>query len=181
MKVGYVRVSSADQNPARQLVGVDVERTFTDAASGRDQDRPQLEALLGFVRDGDHVYVHSLDRLARNLADLRALVERVNGKGVAVTFITEQLTFTGQDSPMANLLLNVMGAFAEFERALIRERQAEGIAAAKARGVYKGRPPALTPTQSEQIRRRVAAGASKAGLAREYRVSRDTIYRVLRV
>src|SRR5450756_1575033 len=151
MRVGYVRVSSLEQNTARQLEGVEVERTFTDRASGKDTARPKLAEMLAFVREGDTVLVHSMDRLARNLEDLRALVRTLTGKGVRVAFVTEGLTFTGEDSPMSTLLLSVMGAFAEFERALIRERQTEGIAAAKARGVYRGRKPALTPVQVADV------------------------------
>lgn len=126
-RVGYARVSSLDQNADRQLGGVAVDRTFTDKASGKDAARPQLEQLRVYVREGDTVVVHSMDRLARNLDDLRRLVQEFTQKRVRVEFIKEQLIFTGEDSPMATLLLSVMGAFAEFERALIRERQREGI------------------------------------------------------
>ena len=115
-----------DQNTVRQLDGIDVERTFTDKASGKDTARPQLDELLAFVRDGDTVIVHSMDRLARNLDDLRRLVRTLTGKGVRVEFVKESLTFTGEDSPMATLLLSVMGAFAEFERALILRTPARG-------------------------------------------------------
>jgi DNA invertase Pin-like site-specific DNA recombinase len=174
-------VSSLDQNPARQLEGIDdLDRVFTDRASGRDVARPQLEALVGFVRDGDTVVVHSLDRLARNLDDLRRLVSDLTGRGVSVCFVHEQLTFTGEDSPMANLLLSVMGAFAEFERALIRERQREGITLAKARGAYRGRKRSLTAEQIERLATRAAAGEPKALLAREFAVSRETVYQYLR-
>lgn len=161
-RVGYIRVSSLDQATDRQLDGVQLDRTFTDRASGKDIARPQLEAMLSFVRDGDTVIAHSMDRLARNLDDLRALVRTLTGKGVRFEFVKEQLTFTGEDSPMANLLLSVMGAFAEFERALIRERQREGIALAKTRGAYRGRKQSLTPAQADELRARVAAGESKA-------------------
>ena len=130
MRVGYIRVSSVDQNTVRQLDGIAVERTFTDKASGKDTTRPALDEMLAFVRDGDTVIVHSMDRLARNLDDLRRVVRSLTGKGVRVDFVKESLAFTGDDSPMATLLLSVMGAFAEFERALILERQREGIAAA---------------------------------------------------
>lgn len=147
MRVGYIRVSSVDQNTVRQLDGVGVDRVFTDRASGKDTARPKLEEMLAFVRDGDTVLVHSMDRLARNLDDLRRVVRTLTGKGVRVEFVKENLTFTGEDSPMATLLLSVMGAFAEFERALILERQREGITAAKQRGVYTGRTPALTPNR----------------------------------
>jgi DNA invertase Pin-like site-specific DNA recombinase len=107
-------VSSLDQGVDRQLDGITVERTFTDTVSGKDTDRPQLEAMLGFVRGGDTVIVHSMDRLARNLEDLRRIVRELTTKGVRVQFLTEQLTFTGDDTAMATLLLSVMGAFAEF-------------------------------------------------------------------
>src|SRR5450756_575399 len=119
-QVGYTRVSSQDQSPVRQLDGVPVDRTFTDSASGRSTTRPLLVALLAFVRDVVTVVVHSMDRLARNLDDLRALVRTLTGRGVRVQFVKEQLTFTGEDTVMATLLLSVMGAFAEFERSLIR-------------------------------------------------------------
>lgn len=120
-----------------------------------------------------------MDRLARNLDDLRQLVKSLTNKGVQVEFIKEHLTFTGDDSPMSNLLLSVMGAFAEFERELIRERQREGIAQAKKKGVYKGRGRALSPAQAAQLREAIAAGESKAALAREFGISRQTIYRYL--
>ena len=176
MRVGYIRVSTVDQNTVRQLDGVEVERTFTDKASGKDIFRPKLDEMLAFVRDGDTVIVHSMDRLARNLDDLRRLVRTLTGKGVRVEFVKENLTFTGEDSPMASLLLSVMGAFAEFERALIHERQREGIALAKQRGAYKGRKKALSAAAVMQLRTRIAAGISKAKVAREFGISRQTLY-----
>ena len=178
-RVGYIRVSSAGQNPARQLDGVGVDRVFTNIVSGKSADRPQLAAMLAYVRDGDTVIVHSMDRLARNLDDLRRLVRELTGRGVAVQFVAEQLTFTAEDAPMATLLLSALGAFAEFERALIRERQLEGIALARARGAYTGRKPSLTPSQAEALRARVAAGEAKAALAREFGISRQTLYSYL--
>lgn len=177
MRVGYVRVSTVDQNTIRQLDGIEVERVFADKASGKHTARPKLDKLIAFVRHGDVVLVHSMDRLARNLDDLRRLVRTLT---VQVEFVKEHLTFTGVDSPTATLLLSVMGAFAEFERALILERQREGIAAARQRGVYTGRKPALTPEQATRIRERVAAGERKADLAREYGISRETVYSYLR-
>lgn len=147
-RIGYVRVSSFDQNPERQLEQTQVSKVFTDKASGKDTQRPQLEALLSFVREGDTVVVHSMDRLARNLDDLRRLVQKLTQRGVRIEFLKEGLVFTGEDSPMANLMLSVMGAFAEFERALIRERQREGIALAKQRGAYRGRKKALSDEQA---------------------------------
>jgi DNA invertase Pin-like site-specific DNA recombinase len=179
-RIGYVRVSSFDQNPERQLEQVAVDRVFTDTASGKDTRRPELERMLAFVREGDTVVVHSMDRLARNLDDLRRLVQELTRRGVRIAFVKEGLTFTGEDSPMANLLLSVMGAFAEFERALIRERQREGIALAKQRGAYKGRKRALSPERVAELRQRIAAGETKATLARAYGISRETLYQALR-
>jgi len=180
-RIGYVRVSSLDQNPDRQLEQIPVDRTFTDKASGKDVARPQLDTLLRFAREGDTVVVHSMDRLARNLDDLRRLVQLLTGRGIRVEFVKEQLTFTGEDSPMATLLLSVMGAFAEFERALIRERQREGIALAKQRGVYRGRKKALSDEAATELHRRVAAGEKKAQVAREFGISRETLYQYLRI
>ena len=119
------------------------------------------------MRQGDTVIVHSMDRLARNLEDLRAVVRTLTAKGVQVEFRKEGLVFTGEDSPMATLMLSVMGAFAEFERSLIRERQREGIALAKQRGAYRGRRRTLSPEQVQELAQRAAAGASKTALARE--------------
>lgn len=178
--VGYIRVSSVDQHTDRQLDGEHLNRTFTDKLSGKDTDRPELDAMIAYVREGDTVVVHSMDRLARNLDDLRRLVRELTGKGVRVTFAKESLTFTGEDSPMATLLLSVMGAFAEFERALIRERQREGIALAKSRGVYRGRRPALTPSQASDLRQRVSQGEPISALARQFGISRQTVYSHLR-
>ncbi|GEP28254.1 recombinase family protein [Cryobacterium levicorallinum] len=179
-RVSYVRVSSQDQSTVRQLAGVEVDRTFEDKASGKDQNRPQLEELIKFVRDGDTVLVHSMDRLARNLDDLRSIVRRLTEKKVQVQFVKEQLTFTGEDNAMSQLLLSVMGAFAEFERSLIRERQREGIALAKKRGIYRGRAPSLDAPRAVELREKAAAGVSKAELARQFGVSRETVYAYLR-
>lgn len=176
-RVGYIRVSSVGQNTDRQLDGVELECTFTDRASGKDTRRPQLEAMMKHVRAGDIVICHSMDRLARNVSDLRKTVETLTKRGIAVQFVKESLTFTGEDSPMANLLLNLLGSVAEFERSLIKERQREGIALAKAKGdVYKGRKPKLTSEQVTELHRRVAAGEKRAVLAREFNISRETLY-----
>jgi DNA invertase Pin-like site-specific DNA recombinase len=179
-RIGYVRVSTVDQNELRQLEGRVLDRVFTDKASGRDTARPQLTELLRFVRDGDTAVVHSMDRLARNLDDLRSLVQSLTRRGVSVEFLKEQLTFTGEDSPMANLMLSVMGAFAEFERSLIRERQREGIALAKQRGAYKGRKKNLTPERAAELVQRAGSGIPKVVLARDYGISRETVYQDLR-
>jgi len=180
-RIGYIRVSTVDQNTARQLDGVQVDRTFTDKASGKNTLRPELERMLDFAREGDTIVVHSMDRLARNLDDLRRIVRQLTSKGVRVEFVKESLTFTGEDNPMSTLLLSMMGAFAEFERSLILERQREGIAQAKARGAYTGRKHALTGIQAQELRSRIQAGEKKAELAREYGISRETVYQYLKL
>jgi DNA invertase Pin-like site-specific DNA recombinase len=133
--IGYKRVSSIDQNEARQLEGVELDKIFIDKASGKDNNRPQLQAMIEYVREGDTILVHSLDRIGRNLAHIKKLIEDINAKDIKIVFIKENLTFSSKDnSPMSELMLNMLGSFAQFERDMIRERQREGIALAKARG-----------------------------------------------
>lgn len=177
--IGYIRVSSVDQNTDRQLTGIDLKKVFTDKCSGKNVDRPRLRELLEWVRDGDTIHVHSIDRLARNLKDLQVLVETIIGKGVALIFHKEKLTFTGDDSPMQKLTLQLMGAFAEFERSLIRERQREGIAAAKASGKQIGAKPKLSKAKIKEIKERIELGEGKVALAREFGISRQTLYNYL--
>lgn len=178
-RIGYVRVSSIDQNTARQLDGVPVHKVFTDRASGKDTNRPALKAAMEYMRDGDVFVCHSMDRAARSLSDLLRLVEDLNNRGVVVEFVKEHLTFTGDDSPMSRLMLQIMGAVAEFERAMIKDRQMEGIQKAKQAGKYRGRQSTMTAAQIQAIRDRAAAGDKKAALAREFGVTRQTIYNVL--
>lgn len=179
--IGYVRVSTLDQNTERQLEGLKLDKVFTDKASGKDANRPQLKAALDYLRDGDKLVVHSLDRLARNLDDLRKIVSTLTAHGVVVEFVKEGLTFTAEDNAMSKLLLSVMGAFAEFERSLLHERQREGIAIAKKNGKYKGRKPKLDGKRIMELRKRAKAGEKKAALAREFGVSRETLYKYLEV
>lgn len=179
-KIGYVRVSSFDQNPERQLEGLDLDRKFIDKASGKSTERPKLEDMMDYVREGDTLIVHSMDRLARNLDDLRSIVFKLTRKKVAVQFLKENLTFTGEDSPMSNLLLSMMGAFAEFERSLIRERQLEGISIAKKKGLYAGRKSVLSEEKMEEIDQLIEAGQKKSEIARQVKISRETLYRYLR-
>lgn len=179
-RIGYVRVSTYEQNPERQLEQLQLDRLFVDHASGKDMNRPELDALLAFAREGDVVVVHSMDRLARNLDDLRKLVFQLTRKGIQIEFVKEHLTFTGDDSPMANLLLSVMGAFAEFERALIKERQKEGIAIAKKKGIYKGRKRIVTPELVSEMIIRIKQGEKKSDVARAFGISRETLYQYLR-
>ncbi|CAK9254216.1 unnamed protein product [Sphagnum jensenii] len=179
--IGYVRVSTFDQNPERQLEGVPVDRLFTDQASGKDLKRPAFEELMAYVREGDQVIIHSMDRLARNLDHLRQVVNRLTTQGISVRFLKENLTFTGQDSPMANLMLSVMGAMAEFERSLIRERQREGVQIAKAKGLYTGRKKSLSQEQLSELQKRIAEGEKKASLARHFNISRETLYQYVKL
>lgn len=180
-RVGYIRVSSVDQNTARQLDGLDLDKVFEDKVSAKDTNRPKLKACLAHLRDGDTLIVHSMDRLARNLMDLRAIVDDLTARGVAVQFVKESLTFTRDASSMSKLLLNVMGAFAEFERELIRERQRDGIAVARKAGKFaKDRAKKLTPGQVQEIQAMVAAGTKKARIADAYGISRETLYVYLR-
>lgn len=183
--VGYVRVSSLDQNTNRQdeqLQGLNLDEVYTDYASGKDMDRPQLQAALKHCRKGDTLVVSSMDRLARNLDDLRRIVSDLTQRGVAVQFIKENMTFTAEENPMSKLMLSIMGAFAEFERSLIRERQREGIAIAKVAGKFKGRKPTLSESTVQELIAKDKANNHKnrAGLAREYNISRETLYQYIK-
>lgn len=178
-QIGYVRVSSIGQNTDRQLDGLVLDKVFVDRKSGKDTQRPGFEACMQFLREGDTLMVHSLDRLARNLVDLRNTVQLLTGRGIKIQFLKESLVFGGDDSPMSVLLLSVLGAFAEFERALIRERQLEGIAIAKAKGKYKGRKRALTDSQLVEVRQRIAAGEKKTRIAKDLGVCRQTLHEYL--
>jgi DNA invertase Pin-like site-specific DNA recombinase len=157
-----------------------LDRIFEEKASGKDANRPELQAMLAYVRQGDTVCVHSMDRLARNLSDLLSLVNGLTGRGVKVRFEKENLVFSGQDDPMSQLMLAMMGAFSEFERSIIKTRQHEGITLAKKRGAYKGRKPSLNQVQTKQLQARAQAGEKKAVLAREFGISRETLYSYLR-
>jgi DNA invertase Pin-like site-specific DNA recombinase len=176
-QVGYVRVSSVDQNTDRQLDGIALDKMFVDKVSGATTDRPQLLAMLDYVREGDCIVVHSIDRLARSLADLLSLVQELNAKGVHVQFRKENLLFTGDDNPTQHLMLSMMGAVAQFERSMIKERQREGIAKAKTKGVYKGR---VKTVDDEAIRAEIAAGSSFRKTAEKLNVSLSTVQRAMR-
>lgn len=179
--VAYVRVSSVDQNTDRQTFdGVQVDKTFTDRCSGGTRNRPALCEMLDYVREGDTIVCHSIDRLARDLQDLMHLVQTLTGRGVGLHFMKEGLSFTGDASPMQTMILQVAGAFAQFERALIRERQKEGQIAARARGKIPGRKKSLSPEQVTELHARVAAHEPKAQIARDLGISRETLYSYLK-
>lgn len=177
--VGYVRVSTLIQNTARQLDGIKLDKVFEDKASGKNTDRPQLTACLAHLRGEDTLHVHSMDRLSRNLEDLRRIVKDLTRRGVAVRFLKEGLIFNGDDSPMSNLLLSMLGAVAEFERSIILERQREGVAIAKEQGKYKGRKPSLSAERIQELLSRIAKGDKKTVLAKEFGISRETVYSYL--
>lgn len=174
MKVGYRRVSTIDQNLERQDLG-EVERVFEEKVSGKNTDRAALQEMIAFVREGDEVIVFSIDRLARDLRDLQSIIQMLNDKGVTITFLSERLTFTGDtDDAFSRLQLQLMGAFAEFERNIIRKRQAEGIAKAKARGVYQGRKKTVDEAKIIDLKRQ---GKRVSEIAAALGVSRMTVYR----
>lgn len=176
--IGYVRVSSVDQNTARQLDGIILDEVFTDKVSGATTDRPELQAMLRHVRKGDTLHVHSIDRLARSLEDLLSLVKELIDRGVTVHFHKEQLLFTGEANPMQELMLSLLGSVAQFERSMIKERQREGIEKAKAAGVYTGR---VKTIDDEAIREAMnAPGASYRKVAKALNVSLSTVQRAVK-
>lgn len=176
--VGYARVSATDQNLARQRTALaDVDRLFEEQQSGKSRERPVLAEALAYVRAGDVFRVKSPDRLARSAVDLLTIMDELNDKGVAVEFVDAPALNT--DTPQGRFMLTILAAVAEFERGVIRERQAEGIAEAKKRGVYKGRARSLTPEQVAEAQQQVAGGVPKARVARDFGVSRQTLYDAL--
>jgi len=182
-QIGYIRVSSATQNLDRQLDGITLDVLYEEKISGKDRNRPELENMLKAVTTGDNVHVHSMDRLARDMVDLCNLVSEITRKGAAIIFHKENLTFAGAKAdPMSELMLGILGSVAQFERAIIRERQAEGIAKAKERGVYAkhGRKAEITQATIEELKSRVAAGEPKARVAKDLGISRDSLYRLLK-
>ncbi|MCQ9342090.1 recombinase family protein [Corynebacterium phoceense] len=181
-KIGYARVSSKDQNLERQTAALKKEkvfRIFTDTASGSSTHRPGLDGALNYLRPGDQLIVTSMDRLARSLIDLHRLVGDLTARDVSVKFIKEGQTYSLNSTPLAKLMLGLLGSVAEFARAIIRERQAEGIARAKERGVYKGRAKVLTDEQLAQAREWVGEGVPKAEVARRLGIGRTTLYSYL--
>ena len=176
MRVGYRRVSTGEQSLDRQeLDGCD--RVFEERISAGSRERPQLQELLAFVRKGDEVVVWSIDRLARDLVDLESLVSELVSKGVSVSFLSERLIFSADaEDPFSRLQLQLMGAFAQFERSIIRRRQREGIEKAKARGVYKGRKPSI---DAQRVRELKAEGLGASEIAKQLGIGRASVYRLL--
>lgn len=177
--VGYIRVSSNGQNTDRQLTGIELDKKFTDIFTGSVKDRKNLIACLDYLREGDTLVVDSIDRLARNLRDLQDIIHSLLKKGVSVRFVKENLFFTVSVDPMANLMLHMMGAFAEFENSLIRSRQREGIDAAKKAGRPLGRPPAFNDSHKETARKMKEEGISIRQIAFKMKISRASVYKLL--
>ena len=195
-RIGYIRTSTIDQNTARQLDGVPLDKIFEDKLSGKDRNRPQLKLCLEFLREGDTLIIHSLDRLGRNVRDLLDIVGELTAKGITVSFLHPSLSFSGDDSPVNKLLFLLLAGFAEMERALILERIREGVALAKRCEVckktraehsgqshpftnkYRGRAPAIRQGNGklEQLEKLAAEGAKVAEMARAAGVSRQTVY-----
>lgn len=181
-KIGYVRLSTVEQNTARQLVGITLDRVFEEKVSAKNiGNRPVLGEMLGFIRDGDDLYVHSMARLARNLKDLLTLVTTITDKGVTLHFVKENVTFEAKAkaTPFNKLLLGLLGSVAEFERELILERQREGIAQAKARGAYKGRKP-IAPEKIEKAKELLAQGMTRTEAAKTVGMGRTTLFLYLK-
>jgi DNA invertase Pin-like site-specific DNA recombinase len=178
-RIGYIRVSTVDQNPDRQLLDLQLDKKFIDHASASCRNRPQLKTMLEFIREDDIVFVHSMDRLARNVVDLRKIVDEIVGKKVEIHFIKENLIFNCSKNSMSNLLLNVMGAMAEFELEFIRERIREGVALAKAKGKYKGRTKKLNAEKIDLLKQEMKTRNSKSQIARNLKISRRTLYNYL--
>jgi DNA invertase Pin-like site-specific DNA recombinase len=178
----YRRVSSSDQNTDRQLPDMKCDREFSDSLSGKNMERPELQAMLGMIRAGDVIHVHSLDRLGRSVIDLLGIVERTVNTGATIKFHHENLTFEPKNgNPMNDLMLVVMGAFSEFERKCIKNRQAEGIAVAKANGVYKGKRSRFTDAQFDQIKSEFKTSKNKVELATRWGITRSYLYKLAKV
>ncbi len=183
--IGYIRVSTESQNTARQLENVSLDKVFEDKISSSKPHRPALADCLSYLREGDTLHVHSIDRLARNLVELQTIVQELTKRGIIVIFHSENISFGNNSSgnklmAMQELLFQILGAFAQFERNLIRERQQEGIERAKKEGRHLGRPRKLSPKDKEKIRKQHEDGTSPTKLAEEYSVNVSTVYNVLK-
>ncbi len=182
-KIGYKRVSTTEQKTDRQLESLQLDKVFEEKISGKDTKRPQLEAMLDHIREGDHVYIHELSRLGRSMIDLYRLVEKILQKGVIITFLKEKITYApGQVAdPMQEAMFGMLATFSQFERSLIKQRQREGIEAAKKAGKHLGRPAKLTDQKKADIIKKHQGGLNPSQLSKEYGVSRGTIYNIVKI
>ncbi|WP_018982367.1 recombinase family protein [Salinimonas chungwhensis] len=171
--IGYIRVSTVEQNTARQLEGIALDKVYTDKCSGKDRNRPQLQIMLEHLRTGDTVHVHDISRMARNVGDLLELVESFKAKGVALKFYKENMTFTPDtNDAMQDLMLTMLGGIYQFERSMMLERQREGIAIAKKEGKYKGRPQSVDRSRIAELLR---DGMSIRKIAGQLKISPSTV------
>ncbi len=178
-RIGYIRISTLDQAAQKQLDGITLNQIFTENSSAKDANRPELQEMIRFVKKGDTIVIDSMDRLAKTLDDLRSFVKIILSKGVSVEFVKEKLLFTIDDLPTANLMMSVMGAFIEFERAVVKECQREDIVLAKNRGAYKGRKRELSAETVAIIKKSIEEGKMKSEVAKAFGISRETLYRYL--
>lgn len=176
MEIGYIRVSTVEQNTARQLDGLALDKVYTDKCSGKDTNRPELKVMLEHLREGDTVHVHDISRMARNVGNLLDLVESLRNRGVTLKFHKENMTFTpDKNDPMQELMLTMLGGIYQFERSMILERQREGIAIAKAEGKYKGRPKSI---DRERVKQMLDDGISIRKIATQLNISPSTVQAV---
>lgn len=180
MKIGYVRVSTVEQNEARQVEALNklgVEKIYIEKKSGKNLDRPVLQEMLDFIREGDTVYVHDLSRISRSLTDLLNLVELLHKKRVHLVSEKESVN---TETPTGRLFLSIVGAINEFERTNLLERQREGIEIAKREGKYKGRKPRQLDNVAELYAMWQSGEKSKVQIARDYRISRPSLDRLFK-
>lgn len=176
--IGYVRVSTVKQNTDRQLDDINLDKIFEDKMTGMSLDRPELKKCLDYVRPGDTLHVHSIDRLARNLRALEELIDSFMVKDVKVVFHKENLTFSGDSDPISKLTLQMMGAYAEFERSMTKSRIKEGMLAAKAKGRRIGRP-SIDYSLKDEILKKRSDGKSVSQIAKDLDLSRTSIYKII--
>lgn len=182
MNLAYVRVSTVEQNEARQVEALkehNIDKWYTDKASAKDTNRPMLEKLLEFAREGDKIFIHSIDRLARNTLDLLSIVEGLADKGVELISLKDNIDF---NSDTGKFMLTILGAVAELERKILRERQKEGVLIAKKEGKFKGRQPKKLNEKkfSDLLEQVNSSYITKVEMAEKLEISRSTLYRRLR-
>lgn len=176
MDVGYIRVSSVDQNDSRQLDGLELDKIYREKVSGRGREREQLIQCMDYLREGDTLFVHSIDRLARNQRDLQNIVHELVEKGVSIKFVTENIHVDSEPNPMRDMILSVFAGQAQFEVDLIKERQREGIRKAKERGQQLGRQP-LKPKKVKEIYERLDKKQSVKKISNEMEIGASTVYK----
>ena len=176
--IGYIRVSSEGQNTDRQLDSIVLDKRFTDKISGASKDRLELNACLAYIRTGDTLHIHSIDRLARSLRDLQEIVDSLVQRGITIIFHTERLTFTSEENPVSTMMLQMLGMIAQFERTLTKKRQREGIEIAKSKGKHLGRP-TIDYTRRDEAIKLLEEGNNISSIAKAMKLSRASIHKLL--